>query len=122
MRFVDQSNQIFKEPSKKIVKEQLLHATEGAVLDPDDDESVFFTQKVLNKLNLEWNIEQKCVKSQNKYNEKKFGALIFLILVNVKIFDSMNYSNVESYYNMTLCRNVTGVHIQTYCEVVLQGF
>ena len=42
----------------KIVKEKLLHATEGAVLDPDDDESVFFTQKVLNKLNSEWIIEQ----------------------------------------------------------------
>ena len=30
----------------RIVKEKLLHATEGAVLDPDEDESVFFTQKV----------------------------------------------------------------------------
>ena len=30
----------------KIVKEKLLQATEGSVLDPDEDESVFLTQKV----------------------------------------------------------------------------
>ena len=81
----------------KIVKEKLLHATEGAVLDPDEDESVFFTQKVLNKFNLEWNIKQKCVKSQNKYNENKFDALRFLIFVNLTIFDGMNYFDVESF-------------------------
>ena len=58
----------------KIVKEKLMHATKGSVLDPDEDESVFFTQKVLNILNWEWNTE-KCVKSQNSPNLRETKEL-----------------------------------------------
>ena len=50
----------------KIVREKLLHATEGAVLDPDEDESVFFTQKVKHiELGMEY---RKMRQSQNSPN------------------------------------------------------
>ena len=72
----------------KIVKQKLLQATEGSVLDPDEDESVFFTQKVIRiELGMEYRkIRQKSKLTQakncnkgNKYHEKKLCVMRFLI-------------------------------------------
>ena len=52
----------------KIVKQKLLQATEGSVLDPDEDESVFFTQKVIR---IELGMEYRKIRQKSKLTQAK---------------------------------------------------